>query len=200
MVRKAYSGFTSKTAENLLLDAGAFFVNYDIATDTFDSAVTAGKLLGATRGGGEFTATPEIRALEVDGVKGKAKGLQVIDSWEVKMSANVLEITREVLQRALTATTVDTTTNTDFDIVKAKNFIELTDYIENITYVGKKSGTNEPVIIQVYNALNVNGLTLTTQDRGEAVIALEFDGHYDADELDSPPFAIYYPKPPAPVV
>jgi hypothetical protein len=194
---KNYSGYTAKTSENLLLDAGAFFVNYDMAVDTFDSAVIAGKLLGATRGGGQFSAVPEIRSIEVDGVKGKAKGLQVIDSWEVKMTANVLEVTKDGLAKALTASEIDTTTNLDYDIIKAKNNIELTDYIDNITFVGKKSGTEEPVIIQIYNALNTTGLTLQTQDKGEAVIAMEFDGHYDDVDLDSPPFAIYYPKPAA---
>lgn len=197
---KTFSGYTADTAENLLLDAGAFFINYQMDTDTFESAVTEGKLLGATRGGGQFSAVPEIRSIEVDGVKGKAKGLQVIDSWEVKMAANVLEVTKEGLSRALTASEVDETTNTSYDIIKAKNNIELTDYIENITFVGKKSGTAEPVIIQIYNALNTSGLTLQTQDKGEAVIAMEFNGHYDDADLDSPPFAIYYPKPPvAPV-
>jgi hypothetical protein len=190
---KTYSGYTAETAENLLLDAGAFFVNYDIDVDTFDTAVTSGKLLGATRGGGQFSAIPEIRSIEVDGVKGKAKGLQVIDSWEVKMTANVLEVSLDGLSKALVSSDVDTTTNETYDILKAKNTIELTDYIDNITFVGKKSGTAEPVIIQLYNALNTNGLTLQTQDKGEAVIAMEFDGHY-ADELDTPPFAIFYPK------
>nr|WP_309099069.1 hypothetical protein [Fredinandcohnia onubensis] len=192
--KKTYSGYTDKTSENLLLDAGAFFVNYDMEADTFDTAVTAGKLLGATRGGGQFSAVPEIRSIEVDGVKGKAKGLQVIDSWEVKMTANVLEVTKDGLSKALTASELDTDTNQTYDIIKAKNLIELTDYIDNITFVGKKSGTAEPVIIQIYNALNTTGLTLQTQDKGEAVIAMEFAGHYDDAELDNPPFAIFYPK------
>ncbi|CAK7001931.1 hypothetical protein [Tissierella sp.] len=194
MTKKTYSGFTQKTSENLLLDAGAFFVNYEIDTDTFESAVTAGKLLGATRGGGQFNATPEIRTIEVDGVKGKAKGLQVIDAWDVSLSANVLEVTKEGLARALVASEVDDKTNEKYDIIKAKNYIELTDYIDNITWVGKKSGTLEPVIIQVYNVINISGLGLQTQDKNEAVIAMTFTGHYDADELDNPPFEIYYPK------
>lgn len=191
---KTYSGYTAKTADNLLLDAGAFFVNYDMEEDTFDAAVTAGKLLGATRGGGQFSAVPEIRSIEIDGVKGKAKGLQVIDSWEVKMTANVLEVTKDGLAKALTASEIDEVVHADYDVIKAKNYIELEDYIENITFVGKKSGTLEPVIIQIYNALNTTGLTLQTQDKGEAVIAMEFDGHYADDDLDSPPFAIFYPK------
>ena len=51
---RKYSGFTTETAQSLLLNAGAFFKNFDPATDTFDSAVAAGKLIGATKGGGEF--------------------------------------------------------------------------------------------------------------------------------------------------
>ena len=191
---KTYSGYTAKTAENLLLDAGAFLINFDIEVDDFDSAVTAGKLLGATRGGGNFSAVPEIRNIEVDGVKGKAKGLQVIDSWDVKMTASVLEVTKEGLARALTASETDTTTNLDYDILTAKNHIELTDYIDNKTFVGKKAGTSEPVIIQIYNALNTTGLTLQTQDKNEAVISMEFVAHYDDTDLESPPFKIFYPK------
>ena len=196
--RKKYSGFTEKTAENLLLDAGAFFVDYDVETDTFETAVTAGKLLGATRGGGQFNATPEIRRIEVDGVSGNAKGLTVIDSWEVKMTANILEVSKEVIARSLTASEIDSTTNEDYDIIKAKNFIELADYIDKVTFVGTLCGSNGARIIQVYNAINTTGLTLQTQSKNEAVIAMELEGHYDASELDNPPFAIFYPKPVVP--
>lgn len=191
---KTYSGYTAKTGENLLLDAGAFFVNYDMVADTFDTAVTAGKLLGATRGGGSFSAVPEFRAIEVDGVKGKAKGLQVIDAWEVKMSSNVLEVTKEALAQALASSELDTVTNLDYDVITAKNSVELTDYIDNITYIGTRSGSANPVIIQIFNVLNKNGLTLETADKGETVVAMEFEGHYNDAELEKPPFAIFYPK------
>lgn len=191
---KSYSGFTAKTAENLLLGAGAFFKDYDVETDTFDTAVTEGKLLGASRGGGEFTAVPEIRKIEIDGVSGSAKGLSVIDSWEVKLTANILEVTKETLAKALTSSTTDDSTNLKYDVIRANNHIDLTDYIDNVTYVGKISGSDEPVIIQIYNAINTSGLTLTTEDKNEAVIAMEFEGHYASDDLDSPPFAIFVPK------
>jgi len=190
---KTYSGFNDKTAENLLLDAGAFFANFKVGTDTFESA--SAKLLGATRGGGKFTAKPNIRSIEVDGVKGRAKGLQVIDSWEVSLSANILEINKETLAKGLTATNaVDDSTTEGYSIITAKNYIELEDYIENVTFVGKISGSEKPVIIQIYNALNIDGLTLQTKDKDEAVIALNFVGTYDTKTLDVPPFKIFYPK------
>ena len=110
------------------------------------------------------------------------------------MTANILEVSKEVIAKSLTASEIDSTTNEDYDIIKTKNFIELTDYIDNVTFVGTLSGSNEPIIIQVYNAINTTGLTLQTQSKNEAVIAMELEGHYDASKLDNPPFAIYYPK------
>lgn len=190
---KSLSGYTSKTAENLVLDAGAFFKNFIVSTDTYDSAVTAGKLLGATRGGGNFNAIPAIRQIEVDGVKGKAKGLTVIDSWDVNMTANMLEVTVESLKLSLASASTDTVSVPGYTKIKANNYISLTDYIENITWVGTISGSNKPVIIQIFNVLNTNGLAIQTQDKNEVVTALTLTGHYDDADLDSPPFAIYYP-------
>ena len=95
---KVFSGFTKKTAQSLVLDAGAFFRNFDIETDDFEKAVTAGKLIGATKDGGEFSAVPTVRQIEVDGVKGRAKGLEIIDSWDVYLKANVIEIKKETME------------------------------------------------------------------------------------------------------
>lgn len=191
---KKYSGFTTETAKSLLLNAGAYFKNFDVSTDDFDSAVTAGKLIGATKGGGEFSAVPEIRQIEVDGVAGRAKGLETIDSWDIYLKANVLEVKETTIQSGLAASSVDTSTNTDYDIITASNNLEVSDYIDNITWVGTLSGSNKPVIIQIFNALNTEGLKFSTTDKAEATISLTFYAHYTQDDLDTPPFKIYYPK------
>lgn len=187
-----YSGFTADTSKRLLLDAGAFFKNFEVGTDTFDSAVSGGKLIGATQGGGTFSAIPTIRRIEIDGVKGAAKGLEAIDEWVVTLTANVKEVSEDVIVAAL-ASGASASGSAGYNKITAANYIELTDYIDNITWVGKLSGTDTPVIIQVKNALSTGGLTLQTQDKNEAVLALTFTGHYDADDLDSPPFEIHYP-------
>lgn len=191
---KKYSGFTTETAKSLLLNAGAYFKNYDVGTDDFDSAVAAGKLIGATKGGGEFSAVPEIRQIEVDGVAGRAKGLETIDSWDIYLKANVLEVKEATIQSGLAASSVDSTTNTDYDIITASNNLEVSDYIDNITWVGTLSGSDKPVIIQIFNALNTEGLKFSTTDKAEATISLTFYAHYTQDDLDTPPFKIYYPK------
>ena len=191
---KKYSGFTTETAKSLLLNAGAYFKNYNVGTDDFDSAVAAGKLIGATKGGGEFSAVPEIRQIEVDGVAGRAKGLETIDSWDIYLKANVLEVKEATIQSGLAASSVDTSTNTDYDIITASNNLEVSNYIDNITWVGTLSGSDKPVIIQIFNALNTEGLKFSTTDKAEATISLTFYAHYTQDDLDTPPFKIYYPK------
>lgn len=192
---KTYSGFTASTANSLLLDAGAFFKNFDVTTDTFASAVAAGKLIGATKDGGEFSAVPTIRQVEVDGVKGRAKGLEIVDGWEVYIKANVLEVSKDALILGLCAADEEAVTllTNDYAHINGKADIELTDYIDNITWVGTLSGSDNPVIIQVKNALNTDGLKLTTKDKDQSVVAMTFYGHYTYSDLETPPFDIYYP-------
>jgi hypothetical protein len=189
---KVFSGFTNKTAENLLLDAGAFFKNFIVGTDNFDSAVTAGKLLGATQGGGTFSAVPTIRNIPIDGVKGSAKGLQQIDEWVVTLMANIKEVTQDSIKNALGAATI-VDGPTGYKKITANNYIQLTDYIDNVVWVGKLAKTDIPVIIVVKNAISFGGLTLNMADKSEGLIPTTFTGHYDAAALDTPPFEIYYP-------
>lgn len=191
---KTYTGFNANTADNLLLDAGAFFLNFEVGTDTYESA-KATKLLGATRGGGEFKAAMTVRQIEIDGVKGRAKGLEVNDAWDVYLKATVLEINEETLAKALASSTKsESTVDTDYTEIVGNNDIELTDYIDNVTWIGKIAGSDDPVMIQVFNALNTDGLTLTVADKNEATMQMTFYGHYDTTDLDNPPFKIWYPK------
>lgn len=194
---KNYTGFNADTANSLLLDAGAFFVNFDPETDTYESA-KATKLLGATRGGGEFKAAMTVRQIEVDGVKGRAKGLEVNDAWDVYLKATVLEVNKDTLVKALgsaTATAYSTQSKpvTGYDYIEGNIDIDVADYLDNITWIGKISGEDDPVIIQVFNALNTDGLTLTVADKNEATMAMTFYGHYDTTQLDKAPFKIWMP-------
>lgn len=191
---RKFSGFTKSTQQNLLLNAGAYFKNYDVEKDTYDTAVKAGKLLGATRGGGQFNAVPTVRQIEVDGVSGRAKGMEVIDDWDVSLQANVLEIKKETIVSALIASEVTNASVEGYEKITAKQMIELDDYIDNITWIGTISGSDLPVIIVVKNVLNTGGLRVKTEDKNESVLSMQFYGHYEQGELDSPPFEIYYPK------
>lgn len=189
-----FSGITTNTPKHLQLDAGCFFKNYNPASDTPQSA--SAKLIGATAGGGSFSAVPTIRQIEIDGKRGAVKGLETIDDWVVTMTANVKEITADVLKLALaTGASSAYTTSASAPYTKVVASSELADahYIENITWIGRLSGTQNPIMIVIKNALATNGLTLTVADKAEGVIPVTLTGHYTISDMETPPFEIYYP-------
>lgn len=188
----AITGLTSATPSNLLLDAGAFFKNFVVGTDT--PATASAKLLGATDGGGTFSAVPTVRQVSVDGGKTNVKGLQTIDEWVATMSINLKEHTLDNIKLALGACTVGTAQNpTGYTKVTGNEDFADTDYVDNITWVGTIKGKTKPVIIVLKNALSINGLNLTVADKGEATIPVTITGNYALDKLDEAPFEIYYP-------
>ena len=190
-----FSGLTANTAKHLQLDAGCFFKNYNLSTDTPSGAVA--KIIGATAGGGSFSAVPTIRQIEIDGKKGAVKGFEALDEWVVTMTANVKEITADVLKLALAAASGSAYTASaaaaSYTKIVATSSLSDSDYVDNITWIGRVSGSNNPIIIVIKNALATNGLTLTTADKSEGVIPITLTGHYAISDLETPPFEIYYP-------
>lgn len=187
----AITGLTSATPDKLLLDAGAFYKNYDL-TSTY--AQQTAKLIGATSGGGSFSAVPTVRRIEIDGGKENVEQLQTIDGWVCTLTANVKEISAESIQLALGASTATAATNpTGYNNIVGNADFSDTDYLTNITWVGRLSGNQKPVIIVLKNAASLGGISMSMADKAEAVIPVTFTGHYDLDDLDTPPFEIYYP-------
>ena len=191
------NGLNSKTPENLLLGPGAVYKGFIVGTDTVE--IASEKLLGATKGGSNFKAVPSIRQPEIDGLRGAVKGMDIVDGWEVSLTTKLAEVTASNLQLAIgPATKTDGVagppSTIDWEIIKGTSCVLDTDYADNITWIGSLSGTNKPVIIQVYNALNVKGLELSFEDKGEGVIEAEFRGSYDFSKLNEVPFAIFFPK------
>lgn len=186
------TGYTSKSPLHYLLDAGAIYTNvtYDEATGDF-----TGSLLGATSGGNEFSLEQETRTIEVDGLKGAGKGNTVIESESPELVVNLKELTARNLALAIAGSTVDTN-DANYDIITTKGKIELDDYLDNVAFVGRISGSADPIVIVIDNALSVEGLSISTEDKNEAVVPVRFRGHYGQDnvELGSAPFRIYMPK------
>ena len=182
-------GLSTNTPSKLLLGAGAFYKNWDVGTDTPANATS--KLLGATDGGGTFAAVPAIRQVSVDGAPGPVKELEVVDGWTATLTANIKEIAAENLELALTPFTTATVTG-GMKITAGHDLVSA-DYATNITWVGTLSGKTNPVIIVLKNALSLNGLNLTFQDKNEAVIPLTITAHYPLSDLETPPFEVIYP-------
>ncbi|PCH13888.1 hypothetical protein A9Y57_00157 [Streptococcus parauberis] len=189
------SGYTKDTPKFYLIDAGAVYKNVKYNTQT---KVYEGERLGATADGNKFTIEVNYRTIEIDGVKTKAKGQEILESQNAKLETNVKELTADNIRMAINGTVTDgdgITAPTGSKIISGKGKLDLTDYLENIALVGTLSGTNEPVIVILDNALCTSGLEFETKDNEEAVIPMVFEAHADEDQVDdlSLPARIIFP-------
>lgn len=123
------------------------------------------------------------------------KGLYILDYWTTTMQATVKELTADTIAAAMTAAKKTTEENVaGYDVIVPKSAIELDDYTENVTYIGRLVGSEKPIIIQIFNAFNTNDLSIQPKDNDEASVQVIFTGHYDPNDLETPPYKIYWPK------
>ena len=109
----------SETFENLQINAGIVLANFTysgISDATALASAIAGKLaqpdetlLGATRGGGNFVVTREMREPEIDGRRYSFKGCRFVDSADARLTTTLLEITPGNIVRALGSGESETT-------------------------------------------------------------------------------------------
>lgn len=157
------------TAEKILLGYGT---------------VTVGATpIGLTRGGSSFTVEREYRNIEADGDKGQVKGRIVIDTENAKLTVNALELfTAAEMEKYYPAlkNTLGSVTST-LSIIAG-------DY-NDVVWSGKtKDG--EPVVITVKNAINIDNLEWTLEDKNEAVASLGFTASYDETAREVAPWDI----------
>ena len=193
------SGLTPESFKNMQLDAGAFFVGLDVSsvtpTTTSDAfavilqdAVTAGNCLGATTGGGSFQAVPEVRQIEADGMRYPVIGSTVFDSWEVKLTTTLKEITKDNLAYSLATSETDATTGA----IKINSTLLPDHYIPTMGWAGRLLD-GRLIYIEIQNALNIVGTNLTFTDKGEGTIAVEFRAHQsDLTQMQYAPCRIYF--------
>ena len=192
----------TETFQNLQLNAGAFLIGFDYSTYTDATALRTAlatalqdstKLLGATRGGGTFVVTSEIREPEVDGKRYRFKGGAFVDSVDAQLTGTLVEIRPEIFAKILA--TGESTTASNKTTVKMHTAIQSTDYISSLVWVGDMSDGGL-VLIALKNALNNNGMTLTFTDKGEGTIPFEFHAYQDAvEDYDYAPFEVIFLDP-----
>ena len=194
---KILNGLTQDTAKNLQLDAGIIVAGL-ASPESFSGELSGATLLGATIGGGSFVVETEVRNLfeDLDGARGNYKDGNVIDSYNVVLTATVVEMTAKNIKLALGAadTTTKQGTGTNVDITKARMTIKAEDYIDNVCWLGRLNGSDKPMIIELKNVMNTNGLNFTFEDKGKGKIELELKAHFDLTKPEEVPFAIYTPS------
>ena len=208
------SAIRKETFENLQLNAGMFVANFDysaIKTATeLKAALMAlraqnkvvdgnpipesGALLGATMGGGTFMATPTIRHIDADGKRYEFKGSTINDGWIIQMTGTLKEVTAGTLATALVMAKVQV--NGNVQKITLHTDIEDDDYINSLVWVGDTS--KGAALIDLKNALNTAGVSMTFADKGEGTIPFTFTAHQDdVEDYDQAPVEILFFTDPA---
>jgi len=196
----------TETFENLQLNAGIFLINCDysgidnagalktaIQAAVSGSSGALGTIVGATRGGGSFTVTRELRQPEVDGRRYGFKGDTFVDSVEAQLSTTLVEVTPENLKMLFGSATI--TGSAPKQTIKLNTAIDTADYLTNIVWVGDIAD-GRYVLICLNNALNQADISLTFTDKGEGTLPVEFHAKQaNVDDYDTAPFEIVYLSP-----
>lgn len=181
-------GITTKTVDHFLVNAGAVYINLGEADE---------RLLGATRGGSTFNIEQDVYEPEIDGSPGPLKGTRRIIESRAQLTTNLLEVTKENVMMAIAGSSSipypDPTATTHDEITRSRNIVAA-DYVKNMALVGTISGSDEPVIFLIYNALQDENFEIGNEDRGEGVLELTFTAHFDPADMSKEPWAIRYPR------
>ena len=193
----------SATFDNLQLNAGVFLKDLNYASITDSTALKtaianiisggsnpAGTLIGATRGGGSFTVTRDIRTPEIDGMRYRFKKGDFIDSVDAYISTTLVEVTADNVCALLgVSTPAASGKKTTIQMPTA-----LTDnsYMTNICWVGDLAD-GRTVLICLKNAINTADFTFTFSDKSEGTLAVEFHAtQASVNDYDYAPFEVVF--------
>ena len=186
------------TFDHLQLNAGMFIKNFDYSNianagalkTALASAISSGtNLLGATRGGGTFNVSREMRKPQIDGMRYSFKGGNYVDSTDPYISTTIVETTPENFAMALGG---KATTNGLKTTVTMETAIGNDAYLTNLCWVGDLAD-GQLVLICLYNALNTANFAFTFTDKGEGSLSVEFHACQDeVNDYDNAPFEIVF--------
>ncbi|WP_027633060.1 hypothetical protein [Clostridium hydrogeniformans] len=189
------TGYTKSTPQHYWVDSGAVYKNLKYNKENKE---WEGTLLGATSDGNKLTIENEYRQIEVDGVFTKAVGQEVLKSSNATLEINIKEITAENIRLAINGEIRDIKEGEapeGYKVIEGKSKLEESDYFENLALVGTITGSEQPIIVILDNALCTSGLDVETKDDEEAVLKMTFEAHAGAEQVANRklPARIYFP-------
>lgn len=171
---------TQQQVENIQIDHGIVYVNYGEDDQ---------KMLGPTRGGGQFQVTKNIRDIEFDGRQGKTKGLQVVDEIDAQLTVTHLDASLETLRLAMPYATYDETAKKLTCAGDNVGIVPEEAYLKNVTMFAKVVGGGYKKIT-LFNAMSEADFTLTAAPKGEGEMPLEVYAHWDPMDDTQPLYEI----------
>lgn len=156
--------------ENIQIDYGLVFINYGEAGE---------RQLAPTRGGGTCKITKTIRDIDYDGKKGKTKGTQVVEEINAVLSVTLMDTSMDNLALSMPWATYAN----DKISAKSTNLGVIPDsaYLANITMFAKVIGGSYKKIT-LYNAMSESDFELAATPKGEGLIKLEVNAHWNPQD------------------
>ena len=151
-------------------------------------------VLGATNGGNKLNIIPEITPIEVDGAVVEIKGLNQKTGETGTLEVNLAQHSVESLKRAIVGKEIDSLIK-GYTQIQTKSLVELSDYLDNIAYVGTMTDGTEIIVI-MENAICSSGLALEGKNKETSVVATTFKSTADfaSGVFDTLPIYIFYPN------
>lgn len=181
------TGVTESTWRSMIIDVGAVYVNYGLPTE---------RRLGATNGGVTFGwADFNIRAPEIDGLKGRLAGTTRITQASPQITVNLVEWNRKNMELSFPGSKAEWDGDKGMYVIKRSDrVIPLSDYPQNLAVVGTQSGTGSAVVMMIKLPQVTEGAEIPLEDDDEATADLTFVGHYDPADPEAEPWEIHWPE------
>lgn len=167
-------------SQNIILGEGVFSINdVDIAV---------------TRGGGQFVVERAFKHIDADGDMGNVKGRNRKIRSVPMLTVNALELLPANLPKMYAATQITTVAGSPAkDTLTGKADVEDSDYV-TVKFTGKNKG-GRSVIITLENAINLEGIDWSLEDKDEVVATVTYTGHYLETAKDIEPWKIEFVDP-----
>ena len=151
-------------------------------------------VLGATSGGNKCSIASELQDIDVDGATVKIKGMTQKIGEAASLETNLAQHTPESIKRAIVGKEVDSLIK-GFKQIITKPLIELSDYLDNIAFVGSMTDGTDLIII-MENAICTSAYELEGKNKENAVTATKFECSADFEKgvFDTLPVYIFYPE------
>ena len=183
-----FTQIPADTFENLQMNAGILLDEFTPSTGVI------GKIIGATTGGINFTATPTYSDYgeDIDNCPKNMKELKNLDSWEATLSGTFASVSASLAKMLIGAADAD---KSDATHIIPRNDILETDF-QDIWWVGDYSNLNGDknggfCAVHLINALSTGGFQIQSTDKAKGQFAFSFTGHYSMDDQSRVPFEIF---------
>ena len=174
---------TKEMVENIQIDHGIIYENYGEENQ---------KLIGPTRGGGNFKVERTYRTIEYDGMKGDTQGLTTVDDENATLTVKTLNASLDTFAEKLPGAKI-TRESSGQKITKIESgslgIIPDDANIKNVTIFAQLIN-GEFRKITIYRALDKNGLDFSAVQKAEGEIEMAYRAHHKYDNNEDPIYSI----------